>query len=152
MGTNFYMMTKSKDICNKYFSWSYELTDTPDWGYSIHIAKTSMGWLPLFQSHDCFNSIKELKNLYDTGEFIIYDEYGNTYTWSEFDKRVLQFNGGTVNNRILKSVHQDKSSPFYDPKMPNHVPISHFEDKIDYYAEDYFSDLDGYEFTTHEFS
>ena len=50
MGTNFYMMTSDKEAANEWFEDSYELTDYPQWGYSIHIAKTSGGWKPLFQS------------------------------------------------------------------------------------------------------
>ena len=44
MGTNFYLMTKSKEVCEKHFGNRFELTDYPDWGYQIHIAKTSCGW------------------------------------------------------------------------------------------------------------
>lgn len=146
-------MTQDKEVRDKYFGYGYELTDSPDWGYSIHIAKTSIGWLPLFESHECFKSIKELKELYDTGNFIIYDEYGDMYTWQEFDMRVLKFNGGTIHNRVLERIDQDKSSPFYDSNMPDHRPVSHFEYKMDpYCAQDYFMDEEGYEFTTHEFS
>lgn len=153
MGTNFYMMTKDKEIRDKYFGYDYELTDEPDWGYQIHIAKTSCGWLPLFQSHNCFNSVKQLKELYNTNNFIISDEYGTTYTWAEFEDRVIKFNGGTVKNRVVEPINQDKFSPYYDPNMPNHRPVSHFEYKMDqYYMKDYFTDKDGYEFTTHEFS
>ena len=68
-------MTKSKEVRDQYFGYDYRLTDEPDWGYEIHIAKTSGGWLPSFEAHDCFNSIKDLKKMYDTGKFIIYDEY-----------------------------------------------------------------------------
>lgn len=153
MGTNFYMMTKSKEVCDKYFGYDYELTDTPDWGYQIHISKTSAGWLPLFQSHNCFKSIKQLKELYDTGDFILFDEYDTIYTWPEFEERVIKFNGGTVKNRALEPINQDKSSLFYDPNLPDHRPVSHFECKFDsYYVNDYYKDPDGFEFTTHEFS
>lgn len=152
MGTNFYIMTKDKEIRDKYFGYDYELTDEPDWGYQQHVAKTSAGWLPLFQSHDSFKSVKQLKKLYDIGKFILYDEYGTEYDWESFNERVLKFNGGTVKNRVLEPIYRDKSSPFYDPNMPDHIPVSHFEYKTDFdYMSDYFTDPDGYEFTTHEF-
>lgn len=154
MGTNFYMMTKSKETRDKHFGWNYELTDTPDWGYKIHIAKTSMGWLPLFQAHECFRSIKQLKKLYDTGEFILADEYGTTYNWEEFDKRVLQHNGGIRGVAPREEIKMDPNSRFYDHRMPKYRPVSHFDYKYDdpYYSMDYFTDESGYEFTNHEFS
>lgn len=152
MSTNFYMMTRSKEVCNKYFGWHYELTDEPDWGYSIHICKTSLGWLPLFQAHDCFKSIKQLKELYDAGGFILYDEYGTTYTWPEFDKRVLKFNGGVKGAIPREKIEQPKDSLYYDPDLPLYKPISHFEYAHGKYANEYFTDSEGYEFTDHEFS
>jgi hypothetical protein len=151
MGTNFYLMTKSKEVRDKYFGYDYELTDTPDWGYEIHIAKTSGGWRPLFQSHDCFKSIKQLKELYGTGEFVLYDEYGTTYSWEEFDERVLKFNGGVKGAVPREKIVQDRNSRWYDSNLPEHRPISHFEYGYGAYANEYFSDPDGYEFTTHEF-
>ena len=159
MGTNFYMMTKNKELAQKYAPYSYELTDEPEFGYSIHVAKTSMGWLPSFQGHkDGIQSVKEYKEAYDAGEFIIYDEYGTIYTWEEFDERVLQFNGGTVKNRKIEKINQDKTSRFYDPAMPDHIPVSHFEYNYNLHHswyevyKEHFKDKDGYEFTWTEFS
>lgn len=37
MGTNFYMMTKSKKLVEKHFPYEYEIVDTPYFGYEIHI-------------------------------------------------------------------------------------------------------------------
>ena len=144
-------MTKSKDVRDKYFGDYYELTDEPDWGYEIHIAKTSAGWLPLFQKHDCFKSVKELKELYETGEFIIYDEYCTKYSWEEFDERVLQHNGGVLGVAPRERIVQDKNRYFYDPDVPEFKPISHFEYGHGKYASEYFKDLDGYEFMFTEF-
>ena len=152
MGTNFYISTNNKEVRDKYFGYNYELTDMPDWGYQIHIAKTSMGWLPLFQCHDCFKSIKELKELYNTGHFIIYDEYGETYDWDQFDKRVLKHNGG-VDGAIPKTpIKREPVGPYYDNNMPAHVPVSHFEYAHGAYAHKYFKDPGGFEFTNTEFS
>ena len=151
MGTNFYLATPDKEVCDKYFGYDYELTDTPTWGYKIHIAKTSMGWLPSFEAHQCFRSIKQLKELYDTGSFIIYDEYGTTYDWQQFDERVLKFNGG-VNNAIPKTpVEREPFGDYYNNDMPSHVPISHFEYGNGRYASQYFTDPEGYEFTNQWF-
>lgn len=152
MGTNFYIGTEYKNICDQYFGYDYELTDNPKWLYQQHIAKTSCGWLPSFQAHDCFKSIKQLKELYDTNNFILYDEYGNTYNWEEFDERVLKFNGGVKGAIPRQKTKQDPHDKFYDPYSPGYVPISHFEYADGRYASDYFTDEDGYEFTNHWFN
>lgn len=154
MGTNFYLMTRNKTLAQKYAPYSYELTDTPYFGYEIHIAKTSMGWLPLFQGHRYgINSVREYKAAYETGEFEIVDEYGTIYNWAAFEERVLKFNGGVRGVEPLKKIEIDKSSPWYDPRLPDHTPISHFEYKYDYdYGNDYFADEDGYEFDRRWFS
>ena len=44
MGTNFYMMTKSKKLVEKHFPYEYEIVDTPYFGYEIHIGKRSCGY------------------------------------------------------------------------------------------------------------
>lgn len=151
MGTNFYLATKSKEIRDKYFGWKYEIVDEPDWGYEIHIAKTSCGWLPLFQMHDCFKSIRQLKELYDTGEFIIYDEYHKIYNWEEFDERVLKFNGGVRGAIPREYIEQDTTAPWFDPAMPNWSPVSHLEYANGAYSNTIFVDQDGYEFDYVEF-
>ena len=152
MGTNFYIMTKSKEARDKYFGWSYELTDTPDWGYQQHVAKTSCGWLPSFDGSGCFKSIRELKNIYDSGEFILYDEYGTIYTWDEFDDRGLKFNGGIKGVAPREKINQDRNSPWFDKNMPEYKPVSHFEYAYGRYNDEYFTDPDGYEFSIREFS
>ena len=159
MGTNFFIGTPSKEARDKYFGYDYELTDTPTWLYTQHVAKTSAGWLPLWEKHESFQSVKQLKSLYDTGEFILFDEYGDTYTWDEFDERVLKFNGGIRGVQKPKKIEQDKNSPFYDKNLPEYQPISHIGGNLQSYKymfveddNDYFIDPDGYEFTTHEFS
>ena len=146
------MNTSKKNVAEKYFGWDYELTDNPTWAYQIHIAKTSMGWLPLFEAHENIKSIKQLKELYDIGEFFISDEYGDTYNWEEFDTRVLQFNGGVKGVAPREEIKRDPSSRFYDHRLPKYKPISHFDYDMGSYASDYFMDAQGYEFTTHKFS
>ena len=152
MGTNFYLATTDKEARDKYFSYDYELMDNPVWAWRIHISKTSCGWLPLFQAHECFKSIKQLKELYDTGKFFFVDEYGDTYNWEEFNERVLKFNGGVKGAIKRKKIKQDPNSKFYDPHSPEYVPISHFEYDHGKYASDYFVDNEGYEFASHWFS
>lgn len=156
MGTNFYMMTKFKKARDKYFNWNYELTDTPDWGYRQHIAKTSSGWCPLFDASGCFKSIRELKNIYDSGDFILHDEYGQIYTWDEFDERVLKFNGG-ISGADPKYKLSEKQGSFYDENMPEYGPVSHCSGSDCTYkfdpecAKEYYKDDERYEFCLRTF-
>lgn len=156
MGTNFYLFTQDRAIKDCFYSARWELTDTPDFGYELHIAKTSCGWLPLFEASGDIRSVKDIKSIYDTGEFKIFDEYGTEYNWDEFKERVLQFNGGTVKNRKVEPYVQNKDSRFYDPDFPDYTPISHFEyggikNRPDV-LRTYFTDPDGYEFCTTSFT
>jgi hypothetical protein len=151
MGTNFYLMTKSKEKCNQYFGWDYELTDTPDWGYKIHIAKTGGGWLPLFDASNGMESVQQLKEIYHRGEFVIVDEYGNTYNWEGFDKRVLQHCGGVKGVEPRQSTLHSPTDRWYDPDMPDTMPVSHLEYGHGKYASEYFTDPEGYEFARHYF-
>lgn len=111
----------------------------------------------MFQSHDSFKSVKQLKELYDTGKFILYDEYGTTYTWDEFDERVLKFNGGISGVQKKERLNNNPQFPFYDPHVPEYGPISHCSGpdctyNFGWCSNDYFKDPEGYEFTSHEFS
>ena len=153
MGTNFYLATTSKEARDEYFGYDYELMDEPIWAWRIHIAKTSCGWLPLFQSHNCFKAVWQLKLLYDTGKFKIFDEYGDEYNWEQFDERVIKFNGGVKGVQPRVKIENTPRSPFYDPRMPEEMPVSHLDYRHAYgYENDYFTDEHGYEFTYHEFS
>lgn len=148
MGTNFYLLTKNKKIAEQWSPRGATLTDFPDFGYEIHIAKTSAGWLPLFQCHeDTLSSVKDYKKAYDTGAFNIYDEYGNEYDWATFTERVLNFNGGVAGKLPAKSVPRNT----IDPNMPNTVPVSHFDYGNGKYADHYYKDSEGYEFTGGDF-
>lgn len=132
MGTNFYFHTKDKECRDHWFDFGeYELTDFPEFGYSIHIAKTSGGWLPLFQSHNYVRSVADMQRLYESGGFKIYDEYGTEYDWPGFKDRVVDFGDGD----------------WGDEK-----PYSHFEYENGRYAYLYHKDPEGYEFTKEEFS
>lgn len=159
MSTNFYMITKNKEQAQRYAPYSYELTDEPYFGYEIHIAKTSAGWLPLFQAHkNGIDSVAEYKNAYDTGEFRIYDEYGCEYNWNAFDARVLKHNGGILGVQKPEKIEQNKCSRWYDKNMPDYYPISHIQGNpqsykfINQFVNNYFVDSQGYEFDIQYFS
>lgn len=156
MGTNFYFHTKNKELLKIYAPYSYELTDTPEFAYTIHVAKTSMGWLPLFQAHrEGINSVKEYKELYDSGEVQIYDEYGTKYNWEEFDERVLQFNGGRLGAKEPEYIGHDLD----DKYCPEYIPISHlpgskqsYNCRFPHTATTLSKDDEGYEFEEIDFS
>ncbi len=108
--------------------------------YEIHIAKTTGGWLPLFEKHRNINSVKDIKTAYNTGQFDIVDEYDDVYTWDEFENRVINWNKD-------------------NPKALSHIlPPKDFaqEQVIQYYGTRYegdmfFADDEGYEFCNREF-
>ena len=149
---NYFFFSKNKSAVRKYFGESYELVDTPDFGYKIHIAKTSSGWLPLFQAHEHSRSVKDLLIAFNSGEFRIFDEYCEEYTWEYFSEHVLKHNGG-VNGAVPKMpCKADPKSPFYDCNMPDHIPVSHFEYGKGKFADMFFKDEQGYEFSEGDFT
>lgn len=157
MGTNVYFFTKDKSAAQKYAPYGYELTDEPEFGYLIHCMKRSAGWIPLWEAHsDGVGSVREYKEAYDTGAFRIFDEYNNEYDWSGFDEKFIKFNGGISGVLKKEKLNNDPQSPFYDPNMPEYLPISHCSGpdctyNLGQYSGDYFKDEAGYEFTLHEF-
>lgn len=101
MGTNFYLFTEKKEL-KQYFGQKVTIVDDPEFGYEIHIAKTSAGWRPSFEAHDNIRSVADIKLLYDMGGVKIYDEYGTEYNWNEFVDRVVEF-GNKLNWRTLEN-------------------------------------------------
>lgn len=99
MGTNFYMFTNRKEL-KPLFGKKSEVVDEPEFGYEIHIAKTSCGWKPSFEAHEHIRSVADIKLLYDKGGVKIYDEYGTEYDWNGFVDRVVNF-GNERNWRTL---------------------------------------------------
>lgn len=160
MGTNFYLFTKDKETAKTLAPYDYDLTDNPDFGYRIHIAKTSMGWLPLFQAHkDGIASVVGYLNAITSYKCKIYDEYGTEYLYDDFVDRVLNFNGGIIGGVEPTYIGAKQGSMnFYDANMPDYRPISHIAgNKQSYnfslsYQNEYFTDKNGYEFTWRGFS
>lgn len=144
MGTNFYFRFKDKQAKNLWFKQDeYELVDEPDFAYEVHIAKTSIGWKPLFQAAKGYRSVAEMKEAYDSipGCKIV-DEYGAEYTWREFKERVLDFNRSkrcVASEQDVDDTHCISHILYEDPYWPSYKP-------------QYFYDQDGYEFTTGQFS
>ena len=100
MGTNFYFMTKNKDLVHKHFavehSWGvsdeeYRIVEDPYLGFEIHLNKLSFGWRPLFQKHKEFSSWDKLEAFYmaHKDDLEIYDEYGEKFEWLDYKKRIF---------------------------------------------------------------
>ena len=121
MSTNYYLATQDKQVKEKYFS-NYELTDEPMWGYEIHIATISFGWMPLFHSQEkAFNSYKELKELVATERFVLYDEYLTILSWEQFDSEI---------QKLMKRKNELQSHLSYESV----------------YGKRWYKDSEGYEF------
>ena len=93
MGTNYYMITKNKDLVHQYFDYcEYELTDEPDFHYEIHLNKLSGGWKPLFQNHKAFRTFKELEKFYfeHKDDLSFKDEYNHSYSFEEYKQEVVE--------------------------------------------------------------
>ena len=99
MGTNFYLMSKSKKLMRENFAVEndygitdeeYEIVDEPYLGYQVHLNKLSCGWRPLFQRHKNIKTFKELEDfcLKNKNVVGIYDEQGKKYTWKQYYDRV----------------------------------------------------------------
>lgn len=125
MGTNFYYHTARKDLKGLFGS-KAEIVDWPEFGYQIHVAKTSAGWMPSFEAHEAIRSVADLKALYDKGGVRIFDEYGTEYDWPGFVDRVVEF--GDENNWRCEAAFTD----LYDSRRE-------------------FTSVDGYRFSDYEF-
>ena len=119
----------------------------------VHVCKNSMGWLPLFQiQKGLWESVAEIKKHYKLTRPKIVNEYGEELTWEDFEKNVINWNGG-YDGAIPKTPHkQDLSLPYSDPDMPPYTPVSHFKYGNGKHAHMYLKDFEGYEFAWSEFS
>lgn len=109
--------------------------------YETHIAKVSCGWKPLFQQNGDIKSVKSLKQAYLAAPFKIVDEYGEEYTWEQFEKRVLNHN-------------KDNPKALSHIKPPEHFSYKDIRDCYGSYwsSERFIVDDEGYEFYKGEFS
>lgn len=99
MGTNYYFMSRNKELMQTCFAekseWGvideeYTIVDEPYLGYRCHLNKLSCGWRPLFQKHRAFDSFRKLEAFYREyqADLEIYDEYGRQYSWEEYFETV----------------------------------------------------------------
>ena len=94
MGTNYYMMIENKELVEKYFPNEYELTDSPCFGYEVHIGKQSFGWKPLFEWHgNAYKSVEDMLNflkIHDT-YIEIFDEYEKNFSIDELKEDFIDW-------------------------------------------------------------
>lgn len=140
LGTTYYMLTTDKVVAESKFQGRYTLTDTPCWGYAIEIAKTSVGWKPIFHAYPSIQSVADIKKLYDTGAFIIYDEYADKYTWAQFTEKVLSHN----KNNPDAFGHILSAKPRADDTIRGIPAIDLYGNNFPY--KNFFADADGFEF------
>jgi len=150
MGTNFYMRTKNKQIAKEIGE--YELSDEPDFHYEIHLGKRSGGWLPLLQAAPGIKSVKDIEHYCTMPDVQIFNEYSEELTWEQLKEELIYWNGGYDGAIPKTKVERNPTWQFYDPDMPNHVPVSHFEYGNGKYASYYFKDEGGWEFDETDFS
>lgn len=168
MSTNYYMLSQSKGFVEKYFPGEYELTDTPMFGYEIHIGKRSMGWKPLFQEHkNAYDSVEELVEFITKHSVVLYDEYGTILTEKELKENLIDW-GENQTKQYYKFVPEgiiDK--PFgwkeylqlvnendeYDIVSPfDHKEYQELMKSVESCDIKYWNDKNGYDFTNSEFS
>lgn len=154
MGTNFYFATQNKELAHQF---NYEIEEDPNLHYSIHLAKTSMGWLPLFQAHKgMIESVADIKKVMEkySKDLKLVNEYDEEYTWEQFEDRVVRFNGGVYGREERYKLDNEPGTPFYDPALPETGPISHIEynAKSQFKYNGYYKDPEGYEFDTRWFA
>ena len=90
MGTNYYFVTKNRELCDKYFGGKYEEDDALHLFY-IHLNKLSGGWKPIFEKHRCFSTFCELKEFYyaHIGDLKIKDEYNTYYSFKGYREEIM---------------------------------------------------------------
>lgn len=129
MGTNFYLISKNKNLMRECFAVEteyvikdieYTIVDEPYLGYKIHLSKLSCGWRPLFQRHKTIRTFKELEEFCMKNKNVvsIYDEYDRRYTWKQYYERV--YNHSQQKARPCKWIYDiDSFFPNAGPRLQN---------------------------------
>lgn len=140
MGTNFYFFTQNRAVADL-MGPKREVTDIPELGWELHIAKTSCGWKPVFEEHEQIRSVRDLDRFYyDNRHYLtIFDEYGMEYSWPEFEERVIKYGTPKV----------------FDPEIGMYTGNWRCESDNDCelykHWDGEYADADGYRFSTREF-
>lgn len=168
MSTNYYMLSQDKNFVKKYFPKEYTLTDTPIFGYEIHIGKRSMGWKPLFQEHkNAYDSVEGLVDFITKHSVVLYDEYGSLLTEKELKEDLIDWGEkqskkyyrfvleGLIDKpfgwkEYLQSVNENDE---YDIVSPfDHKEYQELMKSVEPFDIKFSNDKNGYNFTDREFS
>ena len=100
---NYYLYVADKKLGKEILGQRVEVTDEPDFGYKLHIAKTSCGWLPLFEKSESVSCVKDIEKIVkdNPSVVIILNEENAPLSWDEFKEKVLEHEGGTTEKRVL---------------------------------------------------
>lgn len=144
------MITTNKDLVEKHFPNEYTVTDSPYFGYEIHIGKRSCGWKPLFQEHkNAYSSVKEMLGFFllNKNDIRIFDEYESELNIDELEEELITW-----------EEKQEKRMIYYDGvpgliQSPiDHVEMVNREPNCYCIHLKYWHDKDGYNFTEGDFS
>lgn len=180
MGTNFYLVTRDKDLLKKYFmdqygAWDFEEgRDQDGFGtgeYLVHLCKRSGGWKTLYQAHPlAWNSVKEmLKFIQDHASVVhLEDEYSDRISLKDYISDVVNWDReyarkpykwgryefmGHTHYGIIPAESEAEAeiwTPF-DHQEYARVERKHGGGQWNIPGE-YFSDPEGYNFALHRFS
>ena len=148
MGTNFYMITKNKELVKQYFQDEYEIVDEPYLSYEIHICKRNAGWKILYQAHkNAYDSVEKLLLfLKQHPEVYIYDEYGRAFSINQFEEDVVDWD----KNYKKETIYYNNDIGEIQTPI-DHVEISSRDRTIWNHKIQYWHDKDGYDFTEGDF-
>lgn len=172
MGTNFYMITKSKKLVEKYFPYEYEIVDSPYFGYKIHIGKRSYGWKPIFREHkNAYDSVEGMKMFISKNKksIHIFDEYNEEFSLEKLEDELITW-GEQQEVHYMKHIPEgvpdevfggkkyliESTKDDYDITIPfDHIEYEKLEIRRDdwrYERQSYYTkDKDGYDFMKGEF-
>lgn len=97
MGTNYYFMSRSKELMQTCFAEKsergvlgeeYTIEDEPYLGYRCHLNKLSCGWRPLFQKHRAFDGFRKLEAFYREHQADL--ELYSPFNHIEYEKTLLK--------------------------------------------------------------
>ena len=140
MGTNFYFFTQNRAVADLMGA-KRVVTDIPELGWELHVAKTSCGWKPVFEEHAQIHSVRDLDKFYhDNMHYLtIFDEYKQKYTWPEFEERVIKHGTPKVFNPEIGMY----TGNWRCESDNDCEPYKHWDGE--------YADADGYRFSTREF-
>lgn len=165
MGTNYYLMSKNKEFIEDKFGSNFSLTDSPYFGYEVHLCKISIGWKISFEAQKCYKSVKDMCNVFreNKDEFEIYDEYNTKFELEDFLKYIQERDKGIEPtkwiyqpNSMSDLTRDDNATEDYICTPFDHIEYDDFMRKHDskyYWRQDdtYFNDDEGYNFSRRSF-